>query len=165
MPSPAHTCSARSSTKLLTWADATVAMAGAAEHPKFPIALGVVGYGRFVRGELTGAIEVGEEARAAAERLGVGTAGLAERVLGNALFYLRREDEAIPLMEKIIDATKATGAPSLVSHAYYMRSVAETSVGNPAGGTELAALSAAAAIQKREPDHAGPGRASPRRVV
>jgi predicted ATPase/DNA-binding SARP family transcriptional activator len=137
--------------ELLTWADATVAMPGAAEHKKFPVALGVVGYGRFVRGELTGAIEVGEEAVAAAERLGVGTSGLPERAMGNALFYLRREHEAIPLMDRMIDATKATGAPSLVAHAYYMRSVAETSVGNPAGGTELAALSSAAAIESGSP--------------
>jgi hypothetical protein len=88
---------------------------------------------------------------AAAARLGVGTSGLPERAMANALFYLRREGEAIPLMEVMIAATKATGAPSLVAHAYYMRSVAETSVGNPSGGTELAALSAAAAIESGSP--------------
>src|SRR4051794_23922550 len=121
--------------ELLTWADATIAMPGAAEHPQYPIALAAVAYGRFVRGDLHGAIEVGEEALAAADRLGVGTASLAERVIGNAVFYLRREDEAIPYMERMIAAADASGSPSLVAHTFYMRSVAETSVGNPAGGT------------------------------
>jgi len=137
--------------ELLTWADASVVMPGAAEHPKFPVALAVVGYGRFVRGDLTGAIEAAEDAMAVAGQLGVGTTGLPERAASNALFYLRREDEAIPVMDRMIDAAKAAGAPSLVAHAYYMRSVAETSMGNAAGGTELAALSAAAALESGSP--------------
>ena len=52
--------------ELLAWADATVALPGAADHPLYPVALGVVAYGRFVRGELDRAIEVGEQALAAA---------------------------------------------------------------------------------------------------
>ena len=51
----------------------------------------MVAYGRFVRGELDAAIEAGERAVAEAERLGSLTAGLAERALGNALFYRDRE--------------------------------------------------------------------------
>ena len=113
----------------------------------------------------TGAIEAGEQAMAAAARLGVATAGLAERAIGNALFYLRREDEAIPLMDRMIDAAKATGAPSLVAHAYYMRSVAETSVGNPAGGTRAGGVVGRRRHREREPDRAGAGRLRPRRVV
>jgi hypothetical protein len=110
-----------------------------------------VGYGRFVRGDLTGAIEAAEEAMAVAARLGVGTTGLHERVVGNALFYLRREDEAIPLMETMIEAATMTGSPGLVAHAYYMCSVAETSMGNASRGTEIAAQSAAAAIESGSP--------------
>ena len=151
--------------ELLTWADATVAMPGAAEHPKFPVALGVVGYGRFVRGELTGAIEVGEQAMAAAARLGVGTSGLPERAMANALFYLRREGEAIPLMEVMIDATKATGAPSLVAHAYYMRSVARDVGGQPQRRHRAGGAVGRRRDREREPDRAGAGRLRPRRVV
>ena len=45
-----------------------VAMPGAAEHPLYPVVLGVVAYGRFVRGELEAAIEIGERAVAARRR-------------------------------------------------------------------------------------------------
>ena len=47
----------------------------------------VAAYGRFARGDLEGAIELGDNAIAAAERLGVDSSGLAERTLGNAWFY------------------------------------------------------------------------------
>ena len=71
----------------LAWADTTVAMPGAREHELYPVLLGVVAYGHFVRGDLEAAIEVGERAIAEAVRLGSLTAGLAERALGNAFFF------------------------------------------------------------------------------
>ena len=128
-----------------------VGMPGAREHRLLPVALGVVACGHFVRGELEQAVAVGEEAVAEAQRLDSLTAGLAERALGNALFYLHREREALAWMDRMLDAARATGAPGIVAHAAYMRSVAETSIGDPAGGAEIAALSAAAAIESGSP--------------
>ncbi len=68
--------------ELLAWADATLRLEGADEHPLYPVALGVVAYGHFVRGDLAAAVDVGERAIAAADRLGTTTAGLAERAFG-----------------------------------------------------------------------------------
>lgn len=135
----------------LTWADATVALPGASEHELYPVLLGVVAYGHFVRGELTAAIEVGEQAVAEAQRLGSLTAGLAERALGNAFFFRLQQAEALALMQQMIDASVATGAPAILAHAYYMCSVAQTSIGNPDRAREFAALSASAAIESGSP--------------
>ena len=65
------------------------------------------------------------------ERLGSLTAGLAERALGNAYFFRLQQAEAIGLMEQMIAAAHATGAPAILAHAYYMCSVAQTSIGDP----------------------------------
>ena len=135
----------------LTWADVTVDMPGASEHELFPVLLGVVAYGHFVRGELEAAIEVGERAVAEAQRLGSLTAGLAERALGNAYFFRLQRAEAIALMEQMIDAARATGAQAILAHAYYMCSVAATSVHEPEHAREFAAQCATAAIESGSP--------------
>jgi predicted ATPase/DNA-binding SARP family transcriptional activator len=137
--------------EVLTWADVTVAMPGADAHPLCPVALGMVAYGRFVRGELASAVEMGEQAVALAARLGVPTTGLPERAIGNALFYLQREEEALAWSDRMIDAATTVGTNGLVAHAYYMRSVAETSVGRHDGGTTIAELAAVAAMESGSP--------------
>ena len=137
--------------ELLAWADVTVAMPGAGEHPLFPTALGVVAYGRFVRGELDAAIEAGERAVAVADRLGAPTLGLAERAVANVLFYQGHDAEALQWTERMLDATSSYGVPSMVAHASYMRSVAETSIGNHAVAVEFAERSAAAAVESGSP--------------
>ncbi len=73
--------------EIASWADVAIALPDAAAHERYPVAVGVAAYGRFVRGDLEGAIELGERAVAAARRLGVDSSGLAERALGNAWFY------------------------------------------------------------------------------
>ena len=120
--------------------------------------LGVVAYGHFVRGELETAIEVGERAIAEAERLGSLTAGLAERALGNAYFFRLQQTEALGLMERMVAAAYATGAPAFVAHAYYMCSVAQTSIGNPESGREFAALERDRGDRERESHRARAGR-------
>jgi predicted ATPase/DNA-binding SARP family transcriptional activator len=135
----------------LTWADATVAMPGARDHELYPVLLGVVAYGHFVRGELETAIDVGKQAVAEADRLGSLTAGLAERAMGNAYFFRLEQAEALGLMQRMIDAAEATGAPGIVAHAYYMLAVAHTSIGKLERAREFAAMSAAAAIESGSP--------------
>jgi tetratricopeptide (TPR) repeat protein len=135
----------------LTWADATVAMPGARDHELYPVLLGVVAYGHFVRGELETAIDVGKQAVAEADRLGSLTAGLAERAMGNAYFFRLEQDQAVGLMQRMIDAAEATSAPGIIAHAYYMLAVAHTSIGKLEQAREFAAKSATAAIESGSP--------------
>jgi predicted ATPase/DNA-binding SARP family transcriptional activator len=135
----------------LIWADETVAMPGACEHERYPVALGIVAYGGFVHGELDRAMEVGERAVAEAARLGSLTAGLAERALANACFYRDRPVEATAWVDRMIEAAVATGQPAILAHAYYMRAVSQTSLHEPARGAEYAALCASAAIESGSP--------------
>ena len=137
--------------ELLAWADAGVEIPGAEDHPLYPVALGVVAYGRFVRGELDPAIDAGERAVAAAARLGAPTMGLAERAIGNARFYQDRAVEACVWTDRMIAAAIALDVPSLIAHGYYMRSAAETSLGDSEGGAALAHRSTNAAIQSGSP--------------
>jgi hypothetical protein len=88
---------------------------------------------------------------AEAERLHSITAGLAERAVGNALFFRQQPTEAIAWGERMIDAAETTGTPGIVAHAYYMRSVAETSIGDVEAGRDYAARSASAAIESGSP--------------
>jgi predicted ATPase/DNA-binding SARP family transcriptional activator len=137
--------------ELQVWADATVNMPCATEHALYPVALGVVAYGQFVHGDLDSAVAVGEQAVAAAERLGTTTAGLAERAIGNAIFYLDQELDAVRWMDRMLAAATVLDSPSLAAHAYYMRSVAETSLGNSTEGGEFAERSTEAAAQSASP--------------
>ena len=52
--------------EITSWADAAIALPDAGAHDRYPVAVGVAAYGRFVRGDLEGAIELGEHAVAAA---------------------------------------------------------------------------------------------------
>ncbi|MCU1429557.1 MAG: helix-turn-helix protein [Actinomycetia bacterium] len=137
--------------ELLTWAETTLAHPAAAEHPLCPVALGIVAYGRFVRGDLDAAVDAGERAVELADALGASTLALAERAVGNALFYLGRVPEAITWMDRMVTCAEDLGEPGMLAHAYYMRSVAETSVGNSEGGATLASQSAVAAEASRSP--------------
>ncbi|MFM2077484.1 MAG: hypothetical protein RJA49_1374, partial [Actinomycetota bacterium] len=69
------------------WADDVIPMPGFDESRSAPLVLAVAAYGRFVRGDLDSCIRFGELAMAVSDRLGVGSSGLAERALGNSLFY------------------------------------------------------------------------------
>ena len=137
--------------EFVTWAEATLEHDGALDHPLAPVALGVVAYGRFVRGDLEAAVDVAEDAAALALRLGSTTLALAERALGNALFYLGRVPETLARIEDMVTAAESTENSGIVAHAYYMRSVAETSTGSSAGGETLAAVADAAAKSSRSP--------------
>jgi hypothetical protein len=137
--------------ELQMWADASVALPSASDHPLYPVALGIVAYGRFVRGDLDAAAEVGERAIAAADRLGTSTMGIAERAIGNARFFQGRPDEACVLADRMIERTIALDSASLIAHAYYMRSVAETSVGDSELAATLAEFSTEAAQRSGSP--------------
>ncbi len=125
--------------EILDWAQTASTVRGAEDRPLYPVILGMIAYGRFVRGELTGAVVAARNAMAAADRLGAPTFALAERVLGNALFYRGETADALAWMDRMVDAARATGDDGLLAHGCYMRSVAHTSVGDHDGARRLAA--------------------------
>lgn len=137
--------------ELTTWAATSIDMPGAIDHPRYPMVKAVVAYGHFVRGDLEGALSDGHEAVLAAERLGVTTGGLAERALGNALFYLGRTDDALHWMAEMVASAREGGSPARLAHALYMSSVAETSVGRSVPGAAMAGEAQAAANASGSP--------------
>ena len=137
--------------ELTGWAVDTVALDGAEDHPRFPVAVAIVAYGHFVRGDLTSAIATAIEADAATQRLGVRSSGLAERTLGNAYLYLGDVEHGLHWMDRMIESARASKAPARLAHALYMRSVAETSLGRALRGATLAGECRAWALSAGSP--------------
>ena len=61
------------------WGEVTMQMEGFERSPSAPIVLGVVAYGRWVRGDLDAAIALAHRSIAVADSLGEPSTGLAER--------------------------------------------------------------------------------------
>jgi predicted ATPase/DNA-binding SARP family transcriptional activator len=125
--------------EIIDWAATISNIQGAEERPLFPVALGMVAYGRFVRGELTGAMVAARNAIEAAARLDVSTLALAERVVANVLFYRGETTEALRSMDRMLAVARESGHDGLLAHGCYMRSVAQTSVDDHDGARVLAA--------------------------
>ncbi len=135
--------------ELAAWAVQAVELPGAPGHPRYAVVLAIVSYGHYVRGELAASVEVGR--RAVAEHHDAhDSSGLAERSLGNALFYLGSTDEAVVWMDQMVVSARR-GSPARLAHALYMRSVAETSVGRTVRGAVLAGEALAAASASGSP--------------
>jgi predicted ATPase/DNA-binding SARP family transcriptional activator len=137
--------------ELVDWAETAVRLDGVHDHLLLPTVLGVVGYGCFVRGELVRAIELAEQAIATRERLGVPSCGLPERVLGNAVFYRGEHADALQWMERMVAVARGSSIDGRLAHALYMRSVAQTSIGDPEGGAAMAVEAATVAERSGSP--------------
>lgn len=135
--------------ELTTWAATSLALPGASTDPRWPVVAAVVSYGHFVRGDLEASIDVGLRVVAASGPATDGS-GLAERALGNSLFYLGRTDEALGWMDRMV-ASARQGSPARLAHALYMRSVAETSIGGTVQGAILAGEAQATARASGSP--------------
>ena len=131
--------------EITAWAEEAMGVRGAADHPLFPLVCSVVAYGRFVRGESEAAIELGERALAYAQAAGVDCSGLAERTIANAYFYRGESETAIVWTERMLASARASGSAARLAHALYMRSVAQTSIGDSVRGAHLAGEARAAA--------------------
>ena len=114
-----------------SWADASVALAPADGHPERSTALAVSAYGRFVRGDMEGAVGLAHEALVGVE---MSERGLAERVLGNSYFYLEHVDEGLAWMDRMLASAREADATARIAHGLYMRSVADTSTGDAIRG-------------------------------
>ena len=136
--------------EITAWATTTLTLPAVQDHPRYPIVAAVVAYGHFVRGDLESAVKIGEHAIAAADRLGTDTSGLAERTLGNAIFYEGDATTALAWMDRQTVSAR-TGSKARLAHALYMQSVALTSVGDTVRGAVLAGEASAAAQTCRSP--------------
>jgi predicted ATPase/DNA-binding SARP family transcriptional activator len=136
--------------EITSWADDAIALSDAGSHDRYPVAVGVSAYGRFIRGDLEGAIELGERAVAAARRLNVEGSGLAERALGNAWLYRGDYQRGAEWTDRMVASARG-GSPARLAHALYMRSVAFTTVGDHVKGAEVAEDAANAATRSRSP--------------
>jgi tetratricopeptide (TPR) repeat protein len=136
--------------EIASWADIAIELPDASAHERYPVAVGVAAYGRFVRGDLEGAIQLGGQAVSAACRLGVDSSGLAERALGNAWFYRGDYEQGAEWTDRMIVSAQS-GSPARLAHALYMRSVAFTTVGDSVRGAQFAANCAVAAADSGSP--------------
>lgn len=136
--------------EVVAWTDEVIALPGFEESPRAPLVLGIASYGRFVRGDLDGSILYAERSLAAADRLGVGSSGLAERALGNSLFYRGDATTAQYWIDRMLDDAR-DGSAARLTHGLYMRSVAFTSVGAAQRGVEMAEEALIAARRSGSP--------------
>jgi predicted ATPase len=132
------------------WADKARELPNASEHPRYPLVVAVGAYSRFVRGDLEGAIDLGQHAVEAADRLHVDSSGLAERALGNAWFYQGEATQGLHWMDRMVDSAES-GSAARLAHAYYMKSVAYSSVGDTTNGTRWAEMAHDAAASSGSP--------------
>lgn len=131
--------------EIMSWADASVALEDSDGHALLPVALGIVAYGAFVRGDMSTAIERADEALRVSDDSELSTSGLPERVLGNAHFYLEHTEEAMRWMNRMLLSARRADEQGRIAHDLFMQSVAYTSIGDEIRGAVLAGEARAAA--------------------
>jgi ATP/maltotriose-dependent transcriptional regulator MalT len=131
--------------EVLGWARAVLDAPDVEQHPDHPVVAAMVAYGHFVRGELSRAESWARTALDAARAHGSTTEGLAQRVLGNALFFRGRREEALDWMDRMTRVVRETGSDGRLAHVAYMASVARSSIGEDDGARRYAREARAAA--------------------
>jgi predicted ATPase len=131
--------------EVLGWARAVLDAPDVEQHPGHPVVAAMVAYGHFVRGELSRAESWARTALDAARAHGSTTEGLAQRVLGNALFFRGRRDEALDWMDQMTRVVQETGRDGRLAHVAYMASVARSSIGDDDAARHYAREARAAA--------------------
>jgi hypothetical protein len=124
---------------------------GAAAQPLAAAAWGIVAYGRFVRGEIDAAIELGERSMDLARRCGTDTLGLAERAVANAWVFRGDRDRCADAFDQLIAGALASGDDARIAHACYMSSLSQTSTGGMDAGMVYAERAVSAAAQCGNP--------------
>ena len=137
--------------ELVGWAEAALALVVPTEQALAPAALGIVAYGRFVRGEIETSIYLGEAAMAMAAETGASTHGIVERTLGNACFFQGDMASTNLAVSRLRDETLASGDDARIAHAHYMASLSQTRTGDAAAGRRHAELAMEAARRSLNP--------------
>jgi predicted ATPase/DNA-binding winged helix-turn-helix (wHTH) protein len=115
--------------EVFRWADSTADLP-ADDHPLAPIVTSVRAYGAWVRGEFAAARSLAESARDDEVRLGIDPTGLVERVLANVLYATGEITAGLVEGERLIEIAELSRDDSRLAHAYYMASVAASSLGD-----------------------------------
>jgi predicted ATPase/DNA-binding SARP family transcriptional activator len=137
--------------ELIGWAESALAATEPADQPLAAAALGIVAYGRFVRGEVDAAIALAQRSLAVAAESGTDTLGMADRALGNACFFHGDMAGTLAAVARQLDDALASGDDARAAHAYYMASLAETRTGDTAAGTRFAEQAMEAARRSHNP--------------
>jgi predicted ATPase/DNA-binding SARP family transcriptional activator len=115
--------------ELFTWAESTIGAQVDDEHPLTPMVLAIAAYGRFVRGDLGGALAMAERSLAVEQRLELPPCGLHWRTMGNVFYYRGQADQAAEVCQRMVRAARASGDDPRLVHALYMSSVGLASAG------------------------------------
>ena len=116
--------------EVFTWAEVASTADGCAAHRLHPVMMGIRAYGAWVRGEFDAAVSLARAARSSEDSLGVTPSGLVERVLANVLYATGDIESGLLEGLRLIELAEASGDTSRLAHAYYMTSVASSSLGH-----------------------------------
>lgn len=116
--------------EVFAWADSTAVPSSTCDHPLYPTVTGVRAYGAWVRGEFDLAIALAEASREAEQRSGLPPTGLAERVSANVLYAVGEIESGLIEGARLIELAEDSQDGSRLAHAYYMASVAASSLGD-----------------------------------
>jgi predicted ATPase/DNA-binding winged helix-turn-helix (wHTH) protein len=111
----------------LRWADTALELDGS-DHALHATVRGVSAYGAWVRGEFDTALSLAEQTRADEQAKDLTPSGLAERVIGNVLYAQGDDEGGRATTQRLVEIAEASGDASRMAHAYYMHSVAHSSV-------------------------------------
>ncbi len=115
--------------EVFSWADVASGVEAGDSHPLHPVILGVRAYGAWVRGEFDAAVALAFEARTAEQACGATPTGLVERVLANVLYATGEVEVGLVEGRAMMDLAESSSNDSQVAHAFYMSSVAASSLG------------------------------------
>ena len=125
--------------EVFAWAEVAAAHPDADGHRLRPLMTGIHAYGAWVRGEYELAVSLAKAARQEERSIGAAPSGLAERVLGNVYYTTGQDNEGMVEAARFIEVAEQSGVGSRLAHAYYMCSVASSSIGARDEGRRLAA--------------------------
>lgn len=125
--------------EVFAWAEAACRVPGALEHPLAPLLTGMQAYGAWVRGEFDLAVHLAGETRRLEQQLSVTPSSLAERTLANVLYILGEPERGNAEARRQTELAVEAGIPSGLVHAFYMASVAQSSIGDYEAAEDLVA--------------------------
>jgi hypothetical protein len=115
---------------VFAWADAASVLADEAGHPIDPIVTAVRSYGSWIRGEFDRALSLALRARQDENAIGNAPSGRVERALANILYTSGDIEAGLAETVQMMDLALESGNHSRVAHAFYMGSVAVSSIGD-----------------------------------
>ncbi len=127
--------------EVFAWADSAGALEGGDGHRLWSVVTGVRAYGAWVRGDFGGALSLAETARQAECESGITPSGLVERVLANVLYATGQIEAGLVEGARLIELAEDSRDHSRRAHAFYMASVASSSLGRSDEARELIARS------------------------